>query len=81
MEGKGPVDFFRLIFDERVIDLLYRETSRYAQQYLEREKEHLEAHPNARAHEWGKTQLTAKEIEAFLAILIAMGICGFLTLR
>ena len=37
------------------------------------EREFLESHPKARAHEWGKTKLTIKEIEA---ILIAMGICG-----
>ena len=81
MAGKAPVDFFRLIFDESVVDLITTETSRYARQYMEREREHLETHPHARAHEWRKTELTPKEIEAFLALLIAMGICGFPTLR
>ena len=41
MEGKEPVDFFRLMFDEQVVDHILDETSRYALQYLEKEKEHL----------------------------------------
>ena len=73
----APVDFFRLMFDDRVFDLILTETNRYADQYLEREKEYLESHPKARAHEWRKTELTIKEVEAFIALLIAMGLCGF----
>ena len=51
MEGKEPVDFFRLMLDEQVVDHILDETSRYALQYLEKEKEHLASHPNARAHD------------------------------
>ena len=64
-----------------ILDLIFNETNRYATQYLEREREHLDTHPNARAHEWRKQQLTIKETDAFIALLIAMGICGFPTLR
>ena len=81
MEGKAPVDFFRLMFDDRVMNLILMETNRYASQYLEREKEHLQSHPKARAHEWCKNVLTQNEVEAFIALLIAMGMCGFPTLR
>ena len=79
MRGKFPVDFFRLMFDERVLDLIFNETNCYATQYVESEKEHLDTHPIARAHEWRKL-LTIKEIDAFIALLIAMEICGFPTL-
>lgn len=81
MEGKSPVDFFRLIFKEKVMKLIYTETCRYASQYLDREKEYLDKHPHARAHDWCRTELTVKEIEAFLALLIAMGMCGLPTQR
>ena len=64
-DGMAPIDFFRLMFDDRVLNLVFTETSRYASQYLEREKEHLESHPKARAHDWRKTELTIKEIEFF----------------
>ena len=81
MEGRDPIDFFRLMFDDRILDLIFTETTRYAEQYLEREREHLESHPNARAHDIRKNRLTCKEVEAFLSLLIAMGMCGFPTLR
>ena len=34
-----PVEFFRLMFSDRVFDLIHTETRRYASQYLERERE------------------------------------------
>ena len=81
MENRRPIEFFRLYFDEEVLEPLHSETRRYTDQYLEREKEHLEQHPQARAHEWRRAPLTAKEVEVFLALLIAAGVCGFPTLR
>ena len=35
----------------------------------------------ARVHEWYRAPLTLKEMEVFLALIIAVGICGFPTLR
>ena len=68
MAGKLPIDFFHLMFDDRVLDLLLTETTRYADQYLEREKEHLDQHPQARAHDWQRAPLSLKELEVFLAL-------------
>ncbi len=81
MSGKEPIDFFRLLFDDRVLDVIFTETTRYAEQYLEREREYLQQHPHARAHDWRRAPLTCKELEVFLALLLAMGVCGFPTLR
>ena len=81
MEDKSPVDFFRLFFDGRVLGHIYNESVCYTEQYMERESQHLQQHPKARAHEWRRAPLLLKEIEVFLAIIIAMGVCGFPTLR
>ena len=78
MSGKAPTDFFHLLFDDRVLDVILTETTRYAEQYMEREREYLQQHPQARAHDWRRAPLTRKEL---LALLLAMGICGFPTLR
>ena len=51
MEDKDPIDFFHLFLDRWVLDLLHKETMRYTDQYLEREREFLQKHPKARAHE------------------------------
>ena len=81
MEDKSPIDFFRLLFSGQVLDLIYRETRRYIDQYRVREKEYLQQHPRARAHEWKRVPLLLKELEVFLAIIIAMGVCGFPSMR
>ena len=81
MRESSPIDCFRLFFDDSVLELIFTETTRYANQYLERETEHLQTHPQARAHQWRRAPLTMKEVEAFLALLIGMGNCGFPTLR
>ena len=81
MRESSPVDCFRLFFDDRVLTLIHTETTQYVSQYLEREREHLQTHPQARAHEWRRSPLIMKEVEAFLALLIGMGNCGFPTLR
>ena len=49
MESSGPIEFFRLFFDEEVLELLHSETTRYTNQYLEREEEHM-AHTHRRGH-------------------------------
>ena len=81
MGDKSPLDFFRLLFDEDIMRLLHTETLRYAEQYMVREKDHLQEHPQARAHMWRRSPLLPKELDVFLALLIAMGICGLPTLR
>ena len=73
MDGKLPIDYFRLMFDDRVLNLILTETTRYAEQYLEREEAYLEQHPKARAHDWRRNPLSMKELEVFLSIVLAMG--------
>ena len=81
MAEKSPIDFFGLFFSEQVLDLIETETRRYTEQYLRRESDYLQQHPKARAHEWKRFPLMRKELEVFLALIIAMGVCGFPTLR
>jgi hypothetical protein len=79
MTRQPPVEYFRLFFDRQIFDLLFTETTKLAEQYLEREREHLPSHPKTRAHEWRGHPLTWKEVEVSIALLIA--ICGFPTIR
>ena len=41
MGEKSPIDFFRLFFTEKVLDLIEMETKWYADQYLRRERDYL----------------------------------------
>ena len=77
----SPVDFFYLFFTEDVMELVFEETKRYIQQYLVREREYMDTHPYSRAHELVRTPLVKKELDILLALIIAIGACGFPTLR
>ena len=81
MSGKEPVDFFRLLFDDPLLQLIVTETNCYAEQHLESHQEYLQQHPQARAHDWRRTPLSQKELEAFLSLLLVMGVCGLPSLR
>ena len=74
MQAKETIDFFRLFFDQSVLGLIVCQTNLYADQFLEKKRENLHTHPHARAHDW-------QELEVFLGLVIAMGNCGFPTLR
>lgn len=73
-EGVSMVDYFRLIFDDWLLNLIFTETNRYADQYVQRERVYLGAYPKAQTHDWKKCAFTLKEWYAFLALIIGMGL-------
>ena len=81
MSGKKPVDFFTLLFDECAKKHILDKTNRYAQHFLEQNAQFLKHHPQSRAHDWACRLMQQKEVDALLAILTAMGIVGYPTLR
>ena len=81
MTSTEPVDFFNLFFNEDVKNLIHSQSTLYAEQYITDNEEYLSQHPNARAHDWKRNPMTLKEVDVFLAMLIAMGIVGYPTLR
>ena len=81
MVGKEAVEFFNLLFDEGVKTQVFDETTRFAQQFIEQNAQFLKDHPRARAHDWIRRPMKPKEVDALLALFIAMGIVGYPTLR
>ena len=81
MDGKPPVAFFNLLLDENVKSVIWRETQRYADQYLHNNASYLEEHPRARANQWQRHPMTEKEVDVYLSTVIAMGIVGLPTIR
>ena len=69
-ENPTALDYFRLSFTGRVINLIVTETNRYAQQYLEREGQNLRRH--FILQHWVPTD--HDEMCALLGLLILMGI-------
>lgn len=81
MTEKSPVDFFNLFIDDEVKQTILNETIRYAHQYMESNKDYMDHHPKARVHDWVRQPIVIKEVDALLAIIIAIGLVGYPTLR
>ena len=81
MSGKEPLDFFNLMFDSKAKKIIFDETTRYAEQYMAKNHEYLQQHKQARGHDWIRKPMVPKEVDALIAMVIAMGVVGLPTLR
>ena len=82
MTEKSPVDFFNLFIDDEVKQTILNETIyRYAHQYMESNKDYIDDHPQGRVHDWVRQPIALKEVDGLLAIIIAIGLVGYPTLR
>lgn len=63
-------DFLNLYLTDTIIELVVRETNRYAEQFITENEANLKEHSNVKS--WEKT--TVNEIKTYLAMLVLMGI-------
>ena len=69
-ENPTALDCFKLYFTDTLIDLIVTETNRYAEQFIEKERNDLKKYSTV--HQWVPTD--HDEINALLGILTLMGI-------
>ena len=69
-ENPTALDYFKLYFTDTLIELIVTETNRYAQQFIEKERNSLKRY--SIVHQWVPT--TPDEISALLGILTLMRI-------
>ena len=81
MTEKAPIDFFNLFINNEVKDLIYRESTKYADQQLASKASFLEAHKHARANDLKKHPMDRNEVEPLLAMLLTMGVMGYPSVR
>uniref|UniRef100_A0A1X7T5W6 PiggyBac transposable element-derived protein domain-containing protein n=1 Tax=Amphimedon queenslandica TaxID=400682 RepID=A0A1X7T5W6_AMPQE len=81
IKGNSPIDFFNAFFDENVKDLIYTETTCYAEQDIRNTEAHLQLHKHARGNQWKHNPMNREEVNILLSVLIVMGVVGFLTQR
>ena len=79
--GNSPIDFFNVFFTENVKDLIYRETTLYAEQDIRDTEAHLQEHKHARENQWKHNPMNREEVNVLLSVLIVMGVVGFPTQR
>lgn len=71
----NPMDYVKLFINDALIDIIVRETNRYADQWIREKEEYLRQKPRSLVHLWieqGKT--TKEEIYAFLSVTMNMGL-------
>ena len=66
----SALDYFRLYFTNRIVDHMVTETNRYAEQFLDKERDNLRPHFVMR--QWVPT--SRNEMCAFLGLMMLMGI-------
>ena len=71
----SPLDFAKTFISDELVNLLVLETNRYADQWIESQRDYLTQKPYSRVHIWIKIgHTTLEEMWAFLAIVINIGL-------
>ena len=64
-----PLDFFNAFFSAEIKELIYVETTRFAEQEIHAGKDYLDEHRYARGNDWRRKPMTRDEVDPLLAIL------------
>ena len=74
MSNKTPLDFFKLLVTEDMLDGTVEQTNLYAQQFMDA----TSLPPHSRVHGWNNEAHTRVELKKLLAMIITMGLVNFL---
>ena len=73
MTDKSPLDFFKLLVNDAMLDHIVEQTNIYAQQYIDT----TTLPPHSRVHGWNKEVHNRDELKKFLAMIITMGLVNY----
>ena len=73
MTDKSPLDFFKLLVNDAMLDHIVEQTNLYAQQYIDA----TTLPPHSRVHGWNKEVHDRDELKKFLAMIITMGLVNY----
>ena len=73
MSKKSPLDFFKLLITDAMLQEVVDQTILFAQQHIESQ----ELPPRFRVHQQNSAPHTISELRKFLALLIAMGMVSY----
>lgn len=68
----NPVEYFGIFFSTEVKAKIVQETNKYAERFLNENKEYMEQYPSSRYHSW--VPITVAKLDAFIGLSINMGI-------
>ena len=73
MTDKSPLDFFKLLVTNDMLDHIVEQTHLYVQQYIDT----TTLPPHSRVHGWNKEVHNRAELKKFLAMIITMGLVNY----
>ena len=73
MADKSPLDFFKLLVTDDMLDHVVEQTNIYAEQYISS----TDLPPHSRVHGWSNKPHDRAELQKFLAITITMGLVNY----
>ncbi|KAI8500688.1 hypothetical protein Bbelb_215060 [Branchiostoma belcheri] len=77
-----PIEYFDLYFTPAIIDRIVTETNRYAQQWIDANRDYLVEKPHSVVNQWRKFGgTTPEEIRAFVGLILNMGLVTKSTLK
>ncbi len=68
MSYKNPIDFFRLMIPDSILEEIVRQTNLYAEQFFENNN----VRPRSRAQMWDSLQHNLPELKKFLSLILIM---------
>ncbi len=68
MSYKNPIDFFRLMIPDSILEEIVRQTNLYAEQFFENNN----IRPRSRAQMWDSLQHNLQELKKFLSLILIM---------
>ena len=74
MDNKSPLEFFKLLVTDDIVDNIVDQSNLYAEQFFAKQPI---IKPRSRLHSWKKKVLTVPEFFRFFALVIVMGIVRF----
>ena len=75
IDSDSSFDYFSLMFDKNIFDIMTEQTNIYAFDYISSKSDYLRKFPKSRIHKW--SPVSNPDFRALLAVFILMGINKF----
>ena len=76
-DNATPLDFFRMLLTDDILDNIVTQTNLYAAQYISTHN----LPPRSRVHGWSREPFTREELQKFIALIIIMGLVNLPTIE
>ena len=76
-DNATPLEFFRMLLTDDILDNIVTQTNLYASQYISTHN----LPPRSRVHGWSREPFTTEELQKFISLVIIMGLVNLPSLE